>query len=103
MESEMESEDVLRARAREAIDSGKLPDRRADRTWGGPGAGEMCPVCGRLVTHDDLEMQTEFERPEGGLDKYHIHVRCFAAWEFERRRREGTGPGDAPLADKLRD
>jgi hypothetical protein len=25
------------------------------------------------------------------LDKFHVHIRCFAAWEFERR-----GDGGAP-------
>jgi hypothetical protein len=68
-----------------------------------PAANETCPVCERLVRHEDLELQIEFERPEGGLDKFHVHVRCFAAWEFERRRRDGGGPGDAPLPEKLRD
>lgn len=31
-------------------------------------------------------MQTEFARDEApyGLDKFHIHIKCFAAWEFER-------------------
>jgi hypothetical protein len=21
-----------------------------------------------------------------GLDKFHVHIRCFAAWEFERSK-----------------
>jgi hypothetical protein len=21
-----------------------------------------------------------------GLDKYHVHIRCYAAWEFERTK-----------------
>jgi len=30
-------------------------------------------------------------RRNPGLDKYHVHVRCFAAGRFERRR-DGTSP-----------
>jgi hypothetical protein len=25
-------------------------------------------------------------RTGGALDKFHVHIRCFAAWEFERKR-----------------
>ena len=100
----MDSETTLRACARQAIQTKRLPDRRPDRTWGGPGADEPCAVCERRITHEDLEFEIEFERggPEGGLDKYHVHVRCFAAWEFERRRGPGRSPDDPPLPDKTR-
>lgn len=35
---------------------------------------------------DELEFQIEFARDgdNPGLDRYHVHIRCFAAWEFER-------------------
>ena len=82
----MPDEPILRAKAREAIRTGKLPNRRPDRTWGGPGVGASCTICGEPVTKDQLEFEIQFARdgsvPE--LDKFHIHVRCFAAWEFER-------------------
>jgi len=34
------------------------------------------------VPKDQLEMQVEFARDEEpyGLDKFHVHIRCFAAW-----------------------
>jgi len=40
------------------------------------------------VTRDQLEFEIQFARNSDnpGLDKYHVHVLCFAAWEFERRR-----------------
>ena len=100
----MASEEVLRACAREAIELKRLPDLRPDRTWGGPGANAPCAVCERRIRHEDLEFEIQFERDdtEGGLDKYHVHVRCFAAWEFERRRADGRGPEDEPLPDKLK-
>ena len=84
----MPDETVLRAKAREVIRAGKLPDRRPDRSWGGPGVGAPCVVCGEAVTKDHLEFEVQFARDgdNPGLDKFHIHVRCFAAWEFERIR-----------------
>ena len=82
----MLDESALRAKAREAVRSGKLPDQRPDRTWGGPGVGAPCSVCGDAVTKSQLEFELQFAHDGAvpGLDKYHVHIRCFAAWEFER-------------------
>jgi hypothetical protein len=36
-----------------------------------------------------LEFEIQFARDGSinpGLDKFHVHVRCFAAWEFERMK-----------------
>jgi hypothetical protein len=34
-----------------------------------------------------MGVEIQFARDDNaGLDKYHFHIRCFAAWEFERRR-----------------
>jgi len=78
----------LRERARAVIQSGKLPSRTPDRTWGGPGVGATCSVCEKPVTKDQLEFEVQFARDgdNPGLDKYHVHIRCFAAWEFERAK-----------------
>ena len=77
---------LLRAKAREAVRSGKLPSRRPDRTWGGPEVGATCTVCGEAITKDQLEFKVQFahDGSNPGLDKFHIHVRCFAAWVLER-------------------
>jgi hypothetical protein len=34
-----------------------------------------------------MEFEIEFSHDGGnpGLDKYHVHIRCFAAREFERK------------------
>lgn len=81
-----DEESILREKAREVVQAGKLPARRADRTWGGPGVGARCAVCGKPIGQDQMEFEVEFARPDDGeLDTYHLHVRCFAAWEFERR------------------
>jgi hypothetical protein len=45
----MPDEPRLREQAREAIQTGKLPSRAPDRTWGGPGVGADCTVCGHLL------------------------------------------------------
>lgn len=81
-------EQVLRTKAREALEAGKLPHRRPDRTWGAPGVGAACSVCDLPVQHHQLQLEMEFARggDRHGPDKYHAHVWCFTAWEFERRR-----------------
>jgi hypothetical protein len=90
----MRDELILRAKAREAVRTGKLPAQSPDRTWGDPGVGAPCTICGEPVRRDQMEFEVQFERDgtAPGLDKYHIHVRCFAAWEFERRK-VGEAPG----------
>ena len=78
-------EQALRTKARELLDIGNLPNRRPDRTWGGRGIGAACAICALPVKPDQLELEIEFAH-EGGnpsLDTYRVHIRCFAAWEFE--------------------
>jgi hypothetical protein len=84
----MPDEARLREQAREAIQNGKLPSRAPDRTWGGPGVGAECSVCGKSVTKQELEFEIQFahDGTMPGLDRYHVHIRCFAAWEFERHK-----------------
>ena len=83
----MPDEPILREKARSAVRDGKLPSRPPDRTWGGPGVGAPRAVCGLPVTKTEMEFEIEFARDsdDPGLDKHHVHIRCFAAWEFERR------------------
>ncbi len=84
----MPDEVLRREQAREAIQSGKLPSRLPDRTWGGPGIGAPCQICGEPVTKDQMEFEIQFahDGDAPGLDKFHVHIRCFAAWEFERTK-----------------
>ena len=84
----MPDEPILREKARAAVQSGKLPSRRPDRTWGGLGVGALCAVCERPVTKQEMEFEIQFARDgdNPGLNKFHVHIRCFAAWEFERSK-----------------
>jgi hypothetical protein len=87
--ADMPDEAILREKARATVQSGKLPARRPDRTWGAPGVGAPCTICAVPMRRDEMEFEIQFERDGAspGMDKYHIHVRCFSAWEFERRER----------------
>jgi hypothetical protein len=84
----MPDEAALRASARAAVQQGKLPAVAPTRTWGGPGVGAACSVCELPITRNEQEFEIQFEHDgdSPGLDKFHVHIRCFAAWEFERRR-----------------
>ena len=77
---------LFREKARAAVKNGKLPARAPDRTWGGPGVGAPCVVCALPVTKNEMEFEIQFARDDDnpGLDKFHVHIRCFAAWVFER-------------------
>ena len=83
----MSAESSLREKAREAIRTGKLPNRPPDGTWGGPGLGEACVICGQPLAPDGLELEIEFIRGQDApaRDTYHVHIRCFAAWQLERQ------------------
>jgi hypothetical protein len=84
----MPDEKTLREQARAAIRDGKLPTRRADRTWGSQGVGAPCAVCRLPIAKNEKELEIELAHDGGrpGIDKFHLHVRCFAAWELERGR-----------------
>ena len=40
-------------------------------------------------------MEIEYRRDDAtrGLDNYHLHLRCFAAWELERTKGGDNGQG----------
>jgi hypothetical protein len=84
--STVPEESILRAKAREVIRTGKLPSRRPDGTFGGPGVGALCSVCGEPARKDQLEFEIQFAHDGAmpGVDSFHLHIRCFAAWELER-------------------
>ena len=93
----MNDDCILREKAGEAIRSGKLPTRRHDRMFGGPGGGGTCPVCAEPLKSAKIELELEFKRHDGtsGSDIYHLHFRCYAAWEFERSTLEAASGGSS--------
>jgi hypothetical protein len=83
----MEDEVELRQLARDALHEGRLPPRRPDRMWGGPGGGHLCAICAIAIDRDQMGFDLEFASADSGggdVINCHLHVRCFAAWEFER-------------------
>ena len=98
---------ALRAKTRELIQAGTLPNRKADTTLGGPGCGNTCPVCNKVVAATDVEMELEFRGAAGGpVNTYHLHGHCFAAWETELRNLETarkTGVFDGAMTGSLQD
>ena len=97
---------LIREKAREVIQAGTLPNRFPERTWGGPGVGADCTICGVPVHRDELEFEIEFVESRNGSghhapETYHVHVRCFTVWDQERRTSDRPPalpfPGGAPL------
>jgi hypothetical protein len=91
---------TLREKAREAIENETLPARSPDSTMGGPGCGKACAICGQTVRRTQMELEAEFQQ-EGDMlqpHKFHLHPRCFMAWEFELSRDEAGGQQRLELA-----
>jgi hypothetical protein len=84
----MPNEQQIRALARKVIRAGRLPRRDPDRTWGGVGMGMPCTVCGKPIPAEQIEYELDFSHDGAapGLDRFHLHLRCFAAWEMDRTK-----------------
>jgi hypothetical protein len=84
----MPNEQEIRALARKVLGAGTLPRRDPDRTWGGNGVGLSCTVCGEPIppTTTEYELQFCHDGANPRLDRFHLHLRCFAAWEMERTK-----------------
>ena len=91
-------EPLLRDKARAAIESGRLPTAKPHRMVYGRSGGESCAVCGLRIVPGQVLVELEFRTapsPEGRslrrmlgrlratpkVQRYHLHHRCFAAWE----------------------
>jgi hypothetical protein len=62
--------------------------------WGGPGVGFECTICRTPVKRDEVEFELEFLRDgvDPGREKYHVHIRCFTAWERNLESSRGARP-----------
>ena len=74
----------LRARAREAIESGALPRDQPLHTWGGRGTGRHCDVCGRAIPPAETELELEFVAAGRPLPLLRMHPQCFMVWQQVR-------------------
>jgi hypothetical protein len=94
----MTDKSTLEKKAREAIQARTLPNHPPTSMWGGPGCGAGCAVCGEPLQRDEIEYELEFaDNPDDGrLRTYHVHVKCFTAWERERHNLQAAGHAAAP-------
>lgn len=99
----MTDESLLRRKAREAIQARRLPQSRPARMWGGPGVGACCTICGERMGRNETEFELQFDGDGAahGAETYHLHIGCFAAWEFERQSVE-VAPGAISQDDRMR-
>jgi hypothetical protein len=79
---------ALHALAPGVLRSRKLPRRDPDRTSRGTGVGAPCIICEKPIAPDQMEhdLQFAYDGATPGPDKFHLHVPCFAAWQFERTK-----------------
>jgi hypothetical protein len=78
---------ALREQARESLRCGRLPRRMPDHTWGGPGSGAPCTICGARLAPGALELELEFVDGDGmSSDSRRVHPRCFGVWQLELAR-----------------
>ena len=94
----MPDEPVLREHARHALEQNKMPNRKPDRVWGGPGVGAPCTICNKPVSKDEMEFEVQFsiDNPTAYFAVHHVHVRCFSAWELVRSKVGGHPPRQLP-------
>jgi hypothetical protein len=67
--------------------TGKIPERRPDRMWGGRGNGrDICQICGKPLLTEDVAFDLEYDRQAGetGTVCCSVHVRCFNEWHIGR-------------------
>jgi len=90
----MPDEPALREHARQALEQNKIPNRSPDRVWGGPGVGAPCTICNKPVSKNEMEFEIQYSMDDGtpNLAVYHVHVRCFSAWELVRSKVGGHPP-----------
>jgi hypothetical protein len=80
------TERSLREKVKLQLGDGSLPKEAPRRVYGGLGIGAFCQICSRPVTAQENELQLQFVRDSDPLSIviFHLHPRCYAAWELER-------------------
>src|SRR5687767_787527 len=88
--SGMSSETILRAKARSAMEGGRLPVRRPDNVWGGRASRSDCPVCRVPLKTGEIVFEIQYAAYNGtGPMTHDVHVRCYVC----ARRRMGRARG----------
>ena len=73
-------DDELRSRARERIDSGRLPLAISTFVDAAFGTGNTCRLCDEPITREHVEYEVR-DRPQ---DKgFVMHLRCHQNWQLE--------------------
>ncbi len=81
-----EDERRLRLLARQKIGEGSLPDHVPHSVLAGPGAGDSCSLCDRLILRTDIEYEFRHDGRH-----YYMHLRCHGLWQLAVADRSG-GP-----------
>ena len=98
----MSSDELLQAKAFEAMRAGHLPRRSPHKLWGGPATGARCAVCGVPTTPGEVELELEFTGDSNaGRAKYQAHPRCFAIFSRELDRQPSIGSGTQQAAGSV--
>ena len=87
----MLDEHILREKARQAMQAGRMPRQRPSYLWGARAVGAPCAVCGG---REEMEFEVQWSRDgrRSWLADYHVHLECFTAWELEIERYAERGP-----------
>jgi hypothetical protein len=71
----------LRLLIQERLADGRLPSTSIPRAGAGPGNGQPCDACGKIVT----TAQTMIEHLDEASHGIRFHVACFHVWNVERQ------------------
>jgi hypothetical protein len=75
-------QESLRLIIRRKLGHGRLPLNSVERFWGGLAEGEVCDVCDKPVTKQQLVLEGI---PSPDKKPIHFHALCFELWNDERR------------------
>jgi hypothetical protein len=92
----------LRTLAVDRIGKGLLPARLPKTIWAGPGSGEPCSLCDRVI--DKAELEYELDNPAATANSVvRLHLRCHAVLQLELARlAEQPESVEQPLPSRAR-
>jgi hypothetical protein len=99
-----DDDNLLRAKARQAIERGELPGMDPVRWSGGWGTEQQCVVCGASIKRGDIELQLEFRLDgDGRHTSCCVHPRCFRIFilELGRLRADGQQAGKSLASNQV--